>query len=98
MNSIISKNRRWRIKLYDDKCNNVQFGCDEHHFFIPLELMYKNFQRTIFFALRFQIDLFLQRWKALDEFHNLAYFNIYYIMRCIEVVVAKKLKSFDVHF
>ena len=97
MDSITSKNDLWRIELCDDKCGGVQFGCGEHHLLIPLELVYEKFQRTISFALRFQIDSFLQRWKALGELHNLVYFNIYHLVRCIEVVTAEKLKSFDVH-
>ena len=91
INSIISRNRWWRIKLCDDICDNVQFECDEnekHIFFISLKMMYEKLQRTIFFAMRFRFDLFLQRWKTFDWFYNFDYFNIYYMLRCNENVIA----------
>ena len=94
MDSIISKNRSWRIELCADVCDDVQSDCGEH-LLIPLELMYAKLQRTISFAIDFWFDSFLQRWKALVKLHNLAYFNIYHMLRCCKVVTAV---SFDVHF
>ena len=97
--SIIAKNRWWRIELYADVGGGVRFGCGEggEHLLIPLELVYEKLQRTISFALRFRFNSLLQRWKALSELHNLAYFNIYHMLRCMVIVTASAV-SFDVHF
>ena len=91
MDSIISRNRRWRIELCDDVCGGVQPGCGEggeHTSLIPLEVVYEKLQRTISFAMRFRFDSFLQRWKALDWFYNFGYFNVYHMLRCNENVIA----------
>ena len=52
---------------------------------IPLDLVCEKLQRTISSAIRSRSHSFLQRWKALDELHNLAYFDFYHMLRCIEV-------------
>ena len=90
MNSIISKIRRWRIELCADVCDDVfECECDEdekHH--ISLNLMYEKLQRTIIFATVSRLSRILQRWKALAEFYNFDYFNMYHMLRCNENLIA----------
>ena len=90
MNSIISKNRWWRIEL----CGGVQSGCDEGgEHLIPLKLLYLKFQRTITFAPVNRFNSFLQRWKALGLLHSLGYLHFYHMLQCMVVATAV---SFDV--
>ena len=62
-------------------------GEDEKHL-ISLNLVCEKLQRTIFFAIRFRFDSFLQRWKTLDELHNLIYFDFYHMLRCMKITTA----------
>ena len=63
--------------------------CDKNEkHFISLNLMWKKFQRTIFFVSRFRFNSFLQCWKTFIEFHNLIYFDFYHTLRCIEITIA----------
>ena len=55
---------------------------------IPLDLVCEKLQRTISSAIRSRFDSLLERLKVLGELHNLAYFDIYHMLRCIEVATA----------
>ena len=74
--------------------SNFTFGLIGHkcgeggEHLIPLDLVCEKLQRTISLAIRSRFDSFLQRWKALVKLHNLAVFNFYHMLRCIEVIAA----------